>query len=135
MIRECLGNKGIEKVFRFVPLYLRFLQVVQQSYETKITMGCVRTILLLIEAKALRSGRNKNNIKMCNRSSLIMNNFRNYGTVVTLKAICFPAWTKGLNDGPRDHILHAIQSGSPIISILNTSSAPSTHLCTRSPFR
>ena len=55
--------------------YLRFLQVVQQSYQTKITMGCVKTILLLIEAKALRSGRNKNNINMCNRSSLIMANF------------------------------------------------------------
>ena len=48
-------------------------------------MGCVRTILLLIEAKALRLGTNKNN-----RSRLIMNNFRN-GTVVMQKCIisCF----------------------------------------------
>ena len=84
-------------------------------------MGCVRTILLLIEAKALRSGRNKNNINMCNRSSLIMNNFRDAEKSVFL--------LKGLNDGPRYHILHAIQSGCRTIICFIS---PSTHLCTRS---
>ena len=43
-----------------------------------MTVGCASTILVLIEAKALRLGRNKNNIAMCNRSSLIlMSNFWN----------------------------------------------------------
>ena len=40
-------------------------------------MGCVRTILLLTEAKALRLGRSENNINMWNNSGLIMKNFRN----------------------------------------------------------
>ena len=39
------------------------------SYETKITVGCARTILLLIEAKALRLGGNKKNINIYNPSS------------------------------------------------------------------
>ena len=64
---------------------MNFLQVVPP--ETKITVGCVRTILLLIEAKALRLGRNENNINMCNSSSLIMKNFRN-GTDNAVRSSC-----------------------------------------------
>ena len=77
MIRECLGNKGVEKVFRFDAITCdkiqirsnNFRHVVHRkpSYETKITVGCARTIM----------GRNKNNINMCNRSSLIMKNYWN----------------------------------------------------------
>ena len=53
-----------------------------------MTVGCVRTILLLIEAKALRLlGRNENNINMCNSSSLIMKNFRN-GTDKSRERAC-----------------------------------------------
>ena len=83
MIRECLGNKSIEKVFRFDAITsdkiqtrsMNFLHVVlpetivrDQNYSGlchrfSLRESMTQPTIILIEAKALRLGRNMNNVK------------------------------------------------------------------------
>ena len=85
--------------------------------------SCVRTILLLIEAMALRLGRNKNNINMYNRSSLIMKNFWNgtKGTAISRFPITRRPWRPAsfpvvLGDFGCDVTCQACRENSPRIS-------------------
>ena len=91
MIRECLGNKGIEKVFRFDAITCDKIQIRSMNFlhvvppETIVRdqnySGLCQHDFLINRGEGVRLGRNKNNTNMCNRSSLIMANFWN-GTAI-----------------------------------------------------